>query len=237
MKKRILTVALVIALLATCFAGTVAYLTDTDEQVNTFTTGNVQIKLDEVVPVKNTTTGNLDAGTTRTENDQDDYKLFPAMTVAKDPTITVEEGSEDAWIAAKITVVGDLYSLIGVENYDNIDITKLASGGLMSETAKQVTGWKGLSMVYETDSAVVYQVADKASNTWTLYVFVKTVKSEENTVTLFTTLTIPEEYDNEQMAKLNNMKISVDAYAVQANGFADCYTAMTTAFADAFNFV
>lgn len=43
MKKRILTIALVIALLATCFAGTYAYLTDTDEAVNTMTLGNVSI--------------------------------------------------------------------------------------------------------------------------------------------------------------------------------------------------
>ena len=44
MKKRILTVALVLALLATCFAGTYAYLMDTDEAVNTMTMGNVDIE-------------------------------------------------------------------------------------------------------------------------------------------------------------------------------------------------
>lgn len=43
MKKRIVTIALVIALLATCFAGTLAYLQDTDAAVNTMTVGNVEI--------------------------------------------------------------------------------------------------------------------------------------------------------------------------------------------------
>ena len=44
MKKRIVTIALVVALLATCFAGTYAYLTDTDEAINTMTLGNVDIE-------------------------------------------------------------------------------------------------------------------------------------------------------------------------------------------------
>lgn len=47
MKKRILTIALVIALLATCFAGTYAYLTDKDAATNTMTLGNVVIEQHE----------------------------------------------------------------------------------------------------------------------------------------------------------------------------------------------
>ena len=43
MKKRILTIALVVALLATCFAGTYAYLTDKDAATNVMTLGNVYI--------------------------------------------------------------------------------------------------------------------------------------------------------------------------------------------------
>ena len=43
MKKRIVTIALVIALLATCFAGTYAYLMDDDYVANTMTLGEVTI--------------------------------------------------------------------------------------------------------------------------------------------------------------------------------------------------
>ena len=45
MKKRIVTIALVVALLATCFAGTYAYLTDNASKTNTFTVGSVDIEL------------------------------------------------------------------------------------------------------------------------------------------------------------------------------------------------
>ena len=47
MKKRIVTIALVIALLATCFAGTYAYLTDTEAAKNVMVVGNVDIVQNE----------------------------------------------------------------------------------------------------------------------------------------------------------------------------------------------
>lgn len=44
MKKKIVTIALVVALVATCFAGTLAYLTDKDAAVNVMAMGNVKIE-------------------------------------------------------------------------------------------------------------------------------------------------------------------------------------------------
>lgn len=234
MKKRIFTVALVVALLATCFAGTYAYLTDTDEQTNTFTAGNVYISMDEAIVEKDETTGNLVATGKRTDKDQE-YHLFPGMTVTKDPTIYVEE-SEPAYVAAKITVTGDLYALIGVEGYDNIDIHKLASGGLITPNATQETGWNGLSMVYKTDACVIYQEANKASNTWVLYIFMNGPQAVGTEIELFNTLTIPAEWDNAEMTKINGMEIHVQAFATQTSGFEDCFEAITKAFPDDFKF-
>lgn len=233
MKKRILTVALVVALLATCFAGTYAYLKDSEAQANTFTTGNVLISLDEAI-VEKDGNGNLVATDERTKKDQE-YKLFPAMTVTKDPTIYVE-GTEPAYVAAKITITGDLYDLIGVEGYDNIDIHKLASGGLIKADATQETGWNGLSMVYKTDACVIYQEADKANNTWVLYIFMNNPQAVGTEIELFNTLTIPAEWDNDEMAKINGMEINVQAFATQTNGFANCFEAITKAFPTNFAF-
>lgn len=245
MKKKILAIVLCVAMLAIAIVGgTMAYFTDTHAQTNTFVAGNVGITLDEA-KIKldedstSSTFGDLIAdGTTRiSAPNTQEYHLFPGMTVTKDPTITVDEGSEDAYVAAIATVTGDIHSLIGVEGYDNIDITKLVSGGLVSQASTQVTGWNGLSMVYETADCVIYQDASAAaSNTWTMYIFMKAPMVAESTATLFDTMTIPETWDNAEMAKINGMSITVNAYATQTNGFADCYTAMTTAFPTAFNF-
>lgn len=234
-KRKILALCLIVCLLATAVVGgTLAYFTDTDEQVNTFTAGKVDITLDEAV-VEKDGNGNLVATNDRTTDNQT-YRLYPAQTVTKDPTITVAADSEQAYVAAVVTVKGDIHSLIGVEGYDNIDITKLASGGLMADPAQQVTGWNNLPMVYETDKCVIYQAADKANNTWELYVFVKAAQNAGDAVTLFDTLTIPAAWDNAEMAKINGMTIEVKAYATQTNSFADCFTAMTAAFAQDFVF-
>lgn len=47
MKKRIVTIALVVALVAIAAVGTLAYFTDTDNVTNTFAVGNVKIELIE----------------------------------------------------------------------------------------------------------------------------------------------------------------------------------------------
>lgn len=234
MKKKILATMLCVAMLAIAIVGgTMAYFTDEAEQVNTFTAGKVDIYLYEH-EVEKDAEGNLVSNGEKTVKDQS-YHLYPAMTVCKDPTIAVTTGSEDAYVAAVVTVTGDIHSLIGVEGYDNIDITKLVSGGLVSQTSTQKTNWNGLSMVYETEDCVIYQDASgKATNTWVMYIFMTDAMAEKESVTLFDTMEIPATWDNAEMAKINGMSITVKAYATQTNSFDDCYTAITTAFAEDF---
>ena len=69
MKKRIVTIALVIALLCTCFAGTYAYLTDTDAATNVMTLGNVDI---EQLEFERDADGNL-------VTFSQDKRLYPAV--------------------------------------------------------------------------------------------------------------------------------------------------------------
>lgn len=67
MKKTIAIVALVVLVAVASVLGTLAYLTDTKKVENTFTMGNVQIKLDE-------TNANNPEGDRVTEND---YAVYP----------------------------------------------------------------------------------------------------------------------------------------------------------------
>lgn len=253
MKKRIVTIALVIALLATCFGGTLAYLKDTDAVKNTFTTGNVYITLDEAKVLKNTE-GNLvpilDAeGNVVRTSDSQNYHLYPNMTVTKDPTITLDAKSEAAYIAAKITVKmpnanldlmkGDTMKLVHPTHEDMLMVGGLLAG---SEYVQTVTpknhplSGKNNMLVYGTDEYSIYQIADSANKTWTIYMFFEGAKSKGTEITLFETIKVPAGWDNAEMDAVADMTIDVQAFAAQANGFADCYTAMTTAFADQFNF-
>lgn len=241
MKKKLIALVVCLAMLAIALVGgTMAYFTDKEEKTNTFTAGNVGITLDEAI-VEEDVVGNLVAkGTERTTEATkiQNYHIYPAQKITKDPTIAVASPSEATYVGAIVTVKGDLYGLMGVEPYDNIDITVLASGGLMKnhENATQLTDWNTLPMVHKNNGAVIYQKPDKANKTWTMYIFIERAMNPEEKVVLFDTLTIPTNYDNAEMAKLNGMQIDVKAYATQKHGFADCYTALTTAFPNDFKF-
>jgi len=250
-KRKLMLVAVALCMVAILgFGGTLAYLTDTDHQVNTFTTGHVDLELDE----SEITTGEDGEYTGVTENrtsDSQTYKVFPADVVTKDPRMTLSTESEDAYMAAKMVVTGNLYSLIGVEDYTNLDITKIISGGLAGETTKQET-YNGL-WGYGNDKFFIYQdvtkvdvVDDPATEaveglgegeegTWTFYIFVKEIQQPGAEHYLFTTLTIPSEWDSPEMKLFNASNIDITAYAVQADGFDSCYEAMTEAEFFSFN--
>lgn len=95
-KSKALLLSLCAVLLVTASVlGTMAYLTSTDQVVNTFTVGNVAITLDEA-DVDNSTPG---------ENDRDKanaYKLMPGHTYTKDPIVHVDSTSENCYLFVKV---------------------------------------------------------------------------------------------------------------------------------------
>lgn len=245
MKKKITAVALVVALLAVgIIGGTLAYFTDTGKVTNTFTSGNVAIELSEAQVKKDATTGNLVEDTdadrivdTAANGAVQSYKLFPGMTVCKDPTITVGADSEDAYVAFKCTIKGDLLDLYGADDADpktyyNLDVNKFLSGGLIAEGATMKWTEDG-KMYFEDDNGYYYQIAENGNkgedSEWVMWTFVKAVQHANDTVTLFNTLTVDKDFNNTQMAKLNGASVVVEAYAVQQYGFSNCYAAMNAA--------
>lgn len=250
MKKKILAIVLCVAMLAIAIVGgTMAYFTDTQAQTNTFTAGNVSIKLTEA-RVEKVTDPSADnygdlvavADGSRTSEDQDYGKLYPGQNIVKDPTIE-NTGSEDAYIAAKITVTdgdGDIYKLIGSGYMGLLRIDKMVSGGIVKENDTQKANYNGLSAnglpVYGDDTYSVYQIGDMANGTYTFYIFFEKPQAAGEKVVLFENLFINAAWDNEQMAELTDLDIEVQAFATQEYGFKDCFTAMTTAFPNEFHF-
>lgn len=104
MKKKIFSLCLVVALVATAVVGgTLAYFTDTTEsKVNEFTVGNVNIDLTE-------------------PHWKGDATLMPGVTYEKDPTITVGEKSQAAYVFLKMDInkYVSLINLMGVDAYKN----------------------------------------------------------------------------------------------------------------------
>lgn len=84
MKKKSLALVLALAMIVVCVVGgTLAWLIDkTDPVTNTFTYGDINIKLAE-------TTGTS-------------YKMIPGYTIAKDPKVTVLADSEKCYLFVKV---------------------------------------------------------------------------------------------------------------------------------------
>ena len=81
-KKIVILIAAFVLVAGLAVAGTLAWIADkTDAVVNTFTSSDINITLEE------TTT---------------DYKMVPGNAIAKDPKVTVEAGSEACWLFVKI---------------------------------------------------------------------------------------------------------------------------------------
>ena len=104
MRKKIVALSMAVLMLAVCvIGGTLAYFTDTtDAQVNEFTVGNVDINLTE-------------------PEWKGDATLMPGKSYAKDPTITVVEKSQDAYVFLKLDMnkYVSLVNLMGVDAYKN----------------------------------------------------------------------------------------------------------------------
>lgn len=94
MKKKVISIALVIALIAVIAVGSFAYFTDTKSATNTFTVGDVKIKLDE-------TNINDPEGDRVTSNEY--TSVFPGVEYKKDPIVT-NTGKNDAYVRAVVTI-------------------------------------------------------------------------------------------------------------------------------------
>ena len=109
--KKIMALLLcAVLLVGATIAGTVAYLTSTDEVKNTFAVGNVKIYLDET-DIDGSETGTIEEAGRDKENE---YHLMPGKEYAKDPRVTVRAGSEPCYIFVR--VVNDIAAIEAAGN-------------------------------------------------------------------------------------------------------------------------
>lgn len=89
--KKLISMLAAVTLLAVIGAGaTLAYFTDTSDATNIITMGHVEIDIDE-------------PGYEGDDNNEV-KDILPGETIIKDPTVTVSEGSADAYIRTTLTV-------------------------------------------------------------------------------------------------------------------------------------
>lgn len=217
MKKKIFAIALAASIAVLAIAGTsMAYFTDVDEATNVFTTGKVDIQITEAqvkADAKNEHIVKVDPEV-RVASTGLNYKeirtLWPGQSVAKDPRIE-NIGSEDAFVGAIITISG-IQALLTTDEARAAFI----KGGAVND-ANNTVDW-----VVEGDDLKIYVVVAKQLDRKSG----DTVKS----VDLFTSINIDPNWDNDDMAKLANLEIKVNAYATQTAGFDSASDALLAAF-------
>ena len=206
--KALLVVACALLLVAASVFGTMAYLTSTDTVTNTFTVGKVKITLDEA---KVNADGKPVTPAERVK--ENSYKLLPGHIYTKDPTVTVEEGSEDSYVRMKVEVenINQLKEVFTDTSYYGTDGVFLLQ--------KLVGDWdnaKWASVGYE-------QSTDGKTGTYEFRYYKKTGPAKLEP--LFTTITIPGFVDAAGLAKLGNVKINITGEAIQAEGFTNANAA------------
>jgi predicted ribosomally synthesized peptide with SipW-like signal peptide len=228
--KALLLTLCAVLLAAASILGTMAYLTDSKEVVNTFTVGKVKITLDEAIVDAETGKVLTGEGAGRTASGNEKVKMIPGRVVDKDPTVTVKAGSEQSYVRMFVTLnfASQLQAIFGAD--------------FLPENF--VSGW---------DRNVWQCVAiepDTTANTLTYefrYVGTANAGTRAGTVQatvaggaggegedirlqpLFTTFTMPGTVTGEQLATLvtdsDRFTISLRAEAIQAEGFADANAA------------
>ena len=237
MKKKILALCLVVALAVTAVVGgSLAYFTDTDNETNTFTTGKVDITLNE------------------TFNEQT-AKLLPGKDIAK--IVNVTNNEEDAYVRLHIAFPADTIYYgenDGVQEYNNLvhfnqKYASLAAGEWnWTPTAAGVggnyPGYPGNGTNYNTYTTTIDNVEYRVFVVTYMTKLTKDAKTDTDAMfnvyldkyadtTDGETYTAPANVDYRTAAmssNLNNYKILIVAEGCQAEGFNDPYTALNTSF-------
>ena len=202
MKKKILVACLCVALAVLTIAGTtLAYLTSKDTVVNTFTVGNVQIKLDEAQANPD---GSLVPNADRVKANS--YKLIPGHTYNKDPMVTVLKGSESSYIKMTVTFT-KAAELDAIFAPNGAPLTSIFNG-------YNSTNWIAKGNTEDTEA-----------NTRTYEFWYKeAVAAPDADVALdalFDQIKVPGTITNDQLKTIEGMTITVNAYAIQTDGFTD----------------
>lgn len=208
--KALLLALCAVLLVAASVFGTMAYLTSTDEVKNTFTVGQVSIKLDEAKvngdgkPVdKDGMVVTELAKAERVEGNS--YKLVPGHTYTKDPTVTVLEGSEESYVRLLVKVsfkkqlTKEQLSIELDTMFDGYDST------VWNRPEKTVATVNGCTVI-------TYEYRYKET--------VSASTDDEKLPALFTAISVPDSWTNEELAAIGGFDINIVGQAIQADGFA-----------------
>ncbi|MBE6039173.1 MAG: hypothetical protein E7218_08275 [Anaerofustis stercorihominis] len=185
---------------------TVAYLMDSDEAVNTFTVGKVNINLKEADVTQYGEYELNEDGSFKERVTKNEYKLVPGLTYIKDPVVTVEKESEDCYVRILMTL-NKQTELDAIFAPDGIDLKKVFSF--------DEGNWKYVGNEKKSDGTRTYEFRYKGTEGG----IVKYSEEDTTLPALFGTFTCPWQITETQIETLEGFEISLEAHAIQAGSF------------------
>lgn len=205
-KKRFVAILLCVTLVALAAIGaTFAYLTDSKTVKNTFTVGDVKIKLDE-------TNVNAPEGDRVTSNT---YNVYPGAVVTKDP-IVHNTGKNGAYVRAVVTIE-DGMNWLGLYN-ENVWTApqEAAFNAMINNTLGD--GWELVDIAYDM-SGPNHPTSDFVAT----LKYTKVLNAKEDTTAMFSQIAFPTKLTGNdvttRIGQNGEFGINVVAQAIQADGF------------------
>ena len=206
MKKKLTVIFLCVALVAIAIVGaSLAYFTDTKTATNTFTMGNVKIKLDE-------TNVNNPTGARVTRNE---YNVYHGAVVTKDPVVH-NVGKNGAYIRAIVTVENGLNWLSLYNENVGTPQQEGAFNALINNTLGE--DWELVDIAYDM-SGPDHPTSDFVAT----LKYTKVLDAGADTSAMFSKIAFPAKMTEKdvttRIAQNGNFGINVVAQAIQADGF------------------
>ena len=205
-KKRFVAILLCVTLVALAAIGaTFAYLTDSKTEKNTFTVGDVKIKLDE-------TNVNAPEGDRVTSNT---YNVYPGAVVTKDP-IVHNTGKNGAYVRAVVTIE-DGMNWLGLYN-ENVWTApqEAAFNAMINNTLGE--GWELVDIAYDM-SGPNHPTSDFVAT----LKYTKVLEAGKDTTAMFSQIAFPTKLTGKdvttRIGQNGEFGINVVAQAIQADGF------------------
>ena len=205
-KKRFVAILLCVTLVALAAIGaTFAYLTDSKTVKNTFTVGDVKIKLDE-------TNVNAPEGDRVTSNT---YNVYPGAVVTKDP-IVHNTGKNGAYVRAVVTIE-DGMNWLGLYN-ENVWTApqEAAFNAMINNTLGE--GWELVDIASDM-SGPNHPTSDFVAT----LKYTKVLEAGKDTTAMFSQIAFPTKLTGKdvttRIGQNGEFGINVVAQAIQADGF------------------
>ena len=210
-KRRVLTIALALCLVAIMAFGSLAYFTQSKNISNKFMTAaydpenpDKPVNPDDLFSITVTEPDAVEAAKTDddiTTNDDGGHtykNLNPGQTVTKDPTVK-NTGKYDQWVRVSVTV------------------TKAAEWKAIC-AANNITDLTAIFNDFDSSKwTLAEKKEDTTANTLTYTYYLNSKLAADQTATLFKSVTLPASLTAEQFASIAEFELNVAADAIQAD--------------------